>query len=170
MRWNRGLMGAAFIFVSTLTFGAECAGDLVGEWNREAAPGGTPDDAYRAEGSGWSDRIRVTRDSGRINIESYYFSRTDLQPPLRFSYLPGESTENVVMVGNGTQRQSASARWNECRLVITTRHPAIDASSAETTVIQTLWLEADALVVETARGAAKPNRTLYRRVAVAGGK
>jgi hypothetical protein len=149
---------------------ADCTQGLAGEWSREAAAGATPDETYRAEGSGWSDRIRVVQDGGRITVESFFYSRGDMQPPLKFSYLPGEgTTENVVMVGQGVQRQVSTARWSDCRLVITTRHPGIDAS-AEVTVTQTLWLESDSmLVVETARGAARSNRTVYRRVAVAGG-
>lgn len=170
MRWTSGSWGIVAMLASTLTFGAECTRDLSGEWSREA-PLGTPDDAYRAEGSGWSDRIRVAQDAGRITIESFFFSRGDLQPPLKFTYLPGEgTTENVVMAGQGTQRQISGARWSECRLTITTRFPAADETQPAGNVTQTLWLEsATTLVVETARGGASPNRTTYRKVAVAGG-
>jgi len=170
MRWMPGMVGAASLLASTLASGAECARDLSGEWNREA-PAGTPDDAYRAEGSGWSDRIRVARDGGRITVESFIYSRGDLQPPLKFSYLPGEgTTENVLMVGQGLQRQISTSRWNECRLTITTRFPAGNDTQPEGVVTQTLWLESDStLVVETSRGTANPNRTIYRKVAVAGG-
>jgi len=163
------LLGAVLLLTSTLAWGAECDQNLSGEWSREAA-GPTPDDAYRAEGSGWSDRIRLTQDGGRITVESFYFSRGDLQPPLKFTYLPGGSTsENVVMVGQGAQPQTSSSRWSDCRLVITTRFPA-EGGLAEATVTQTLWLEASALVVETARGVAVANRTIYRKTAPAGGK
>ena len=172
MRWKPGILGAAFTLASTLAFSAECRRDLSGEWSRETAPGATADEAYRAEGSGWSDRIRVIQDGGRITIESLFFSRGDMQPPLRFSYLPGDSaTENVVRVGQGVQLQASMARWSDdCRLVITTRHVVDDDVSLQVTVTQILWLEsATALVVETARGRANPNRTVYRRVAVTGG-
>ena len=172
MQWKPVVQSAVFMLASTLAFGAECTQDLSGEWSREAAPGVTPDEAYRAEGSGWSDRIRVVQDGGRITLESLFFSRSDMQPPLRFSYLPGEgTTENVVMVGQGAQRQISTARWEDCRLVITTRHLVDGSASGEVTVLQTLWLESEAnLVVEIARGAANPNRTVYRRVAVEGGR
>lgn len=163
------LLGAVLMLASTLASGAECDPNFTGDWNREAA-GATPDDAYRAEGSGWSDRIRLTQDGGRLTVESFYFSRGDLQPPLKFTYLPGDgTTENVVMVGQGAQRQISSSRWSDCRLVITTRFPA-DGALAEATVTQTLWLEASALIVETARGTAGANRTVYRKAAPAGGK
>src|SRR5690349_9706934 len=153
-----------------LAHGADCDRNFAGEWGRDVS-GLTPDDAYRADGSGWSDRIRVSQDADRIIVESFYFSRGDLQPPLKFTYLPGEGpTENVVMVGQGVQRQISTARWSECRLVITTRFPATEATLPEGTVIQTLWLESSALAVETARDSAKANRTLYRRVAPAAGK
>lgn len=171
MRWNPGLLGMALTVASTLAVGAECNHDLSGEWSREVTPGGTPEDAYRAEGSGWSDRIRVVQDAGRITVESFFFARTDMQPPLRFSYAPEGTTENVVRVGQGAQRQVSTARWSACRLEITTRHLVDDGASAEATVTQTLWLEsASTLVVETARAGANPNRTIYRREAVAGGK
>lgn len=161
-----------FTLVSTAAFAADCKQDISGEWNRDAAAGGTPEEAYRAEGSGWSDRIRVVQDGGRVTIESFFYTRGDMQPPLKFSYLPGEgSTENVVMVGQGAQRQVSSSRWVECRLVITTRYLVNDDASAEGTVTQTVWLESGTvLVVETVRGTARPNRTAYRREAVAGGK
>ena len=172
MRSTPVMLSAAFMLVTTVAFAAECRQDLSGEWSREANPGGTPEELYRAEGSGWSDRIRVVQDGGRVTIESFFYSRGDMQPPLKFSYLPGDvETENVVMVGQGAQRQVSTSLWNDCRLVITTRYPANDDASAEGTVTQSLWLEsATALVVETTRGAAKPNRTVYRREAVAGGK
>ena len=172
MRSKPVMLCAAFMLVSTFAFAAECRHDLSGEWSREASPGGTPEEVYRAEGSGWSDRIRVVQDGGRVTIESFFYSRGDMQPPLKFSYLPGESaTENVVMVGQGAQRQVSTSRWNDCRLVITTRYLASDGASAEGSVTQSLWLESETvLVVETSRGAAKPNRTVYRREAVAGGK
>jgi len=167
MRW-KFVWVAAFTLASTLAIGTECRRDIAGEWLREAAPGGTPDDAYRAEGSGWSDRIRVVQQGERITIESFLFSRSDMQPPLRFTYLPGRGpTENVVMVGQGSQRQTSTASWSDCRLVIRTQFPRDDATAGSVT--QTLWLESGALVVETARGAARANRTIYRKVAVAGG-
>lgn len=162
------LPGAMLMFTSTLALSAECDQNFAGEWNREAP--GTPEEAYRAEGSGWSDRIRLTQDGGRITLESFYFSRGDLQPPLKFTYLPGDgTTENAVMVGQGAQRQISSSRWNDCRLVITTRFPA-ERALAEATVTQTVWLEASALIVETARGTASANRTVYRKAAPAGGE
>ena len=170
MRWKSAWLTTC-LFASTLALGADCRQGLSGEWARESTPGGTPDEAYRAEGSGWSDRIRVAQDAGRVTIESFYFARTDMQPPLRFSYLPGQGeTENAVMVGQGAQRQVSAARWSDCRLVITTRYPGNDGASGEASVTQTVWLESETtLVVETARGAARPNRTIYRRAAAGGG-
>lgn len=159
-----------FALAGSVAAFADCGRDFSGEWTREVAAGVTADQAYRAEGSGWSDRIRVAQENGRVSIESFYFARTDMQPPLRFNYLPGQgATENVVMVGQGVQKQVSEARWNDCRLVIMTRYPAADGASPGITVTQTLWLESGALVVETVRGTASANRTLYRRAAAAGG-
>src|SRR5262245_30979087 len=164
MRWKLVL---ALTLASTATFGADCSRDFSGEWTQSAAEG-APDAAYRAEGSGWSERIRVVQDASRFTIESFYFAKTDMQPPIRFTYLPGQgATENLVMVGQGAQKQTSTARWSDCRLVSSTDFAGDDATAGKVT--QTLWLESGSLVVETARGSAAPNRTIYRKAAVAGG-
>ena len=165
---NPELLGTVLMLTSTLALGAECDQNFSGEWNREVG-GTTPEEAYRAEGSGWSDRIRLTQEDGRITVESFFFSRTDLQPPLKFTYLPGERpTENIVMVGQGMQSQFSRSRWKDCRLVITTYYPT-DGVLPEALLTQTLWLEGSALVVETARPAGA-TRTVYRKAAPEGGK
>jgi hypothetical protein len=144
-----------------------CSQDFSGEWTREAPAGATPDELYRAAGSGWGNLLDITRDGPRVTIEYAFFSRGDMQPPLKFSYAPGaDATVNTVMMGHGVQRQVSTARWSDCRLVIATRHAfEVDGVPTESLVTQTLWLESpDRLVVESARGADGANRTIYRRV------
>lgn len=169
MRNISWMSGALLALAVAPAFSADCVADLSGDWSRDAAPDASADAAYRAPGSGWSDRIRVIRDAGRVIVESMVFTRGDMQPPLRFTYLPGGGvTENAVMMGRGLQKQASEARWDGCRLVIVTHYPA-DGDAPAGTVTQTLWLDAAALVVETARGDSGPDRTIYRRAAVAGG-
>lgn len=153
-----GIIGAAALGLFSMQ-AQPCSQDFSGEWSREADAGAGPDELYRAEGSGWGSRISITQDPARVVIEYPFFARGDMQPPLRFVYEPGAGTTvNTVMMGAGTQRQVSTARWDGCRLVITTRHEIGE-------VTQTLWLESPALlVVETARGPAAANRTNYRRV------
>lgn len=144
-----------------------CTQDFSGEWTWEAAAGANPDELYRAAGSGWGNRMNISRDGPRLTVEYAFFSRGDMQPPLKFVYAPGaDATENTVMMGHGLQRQTSTARWNDCRLVITTRHSfEVDGVPTESLVTQTLWLEAPGqLVVESSRGRDAANRTIYRRV------
>jgi hypothetical protein len=143
-----------------------CAQDFSGEWTHEAAAGATPEELYRAAGSGWGNRMTITQDGTRLTVEYAFFSAGDMQPPLKFSYAPdGGATVNTVMMGRGPQRQTSTARWNDCRLVITTRHSfEVDGVPTESHVTQTLWLEAPGkLVVESSRGREAAYRTIYRR-------
>jgi hypothetical protein len=155
-----GIMGAAALGLLSLQATAQpCTRDFSGEWTREADAAGKPDELYRAEGSGWGNPISIKQDAARFTVEYAFFSRGDMQPPLRFVYAPGEgATVNTVMMGHGVQRQVSTTRWDGCRLVISTRHEIGE-------VTQTLWLESPArLVVETTRGSAAPNRTSYTRL------
>ena len=155
-----GIVAVAALGLFSMQVTAQtCTQDLSGEWTREAAAGATPDELYRAEGSGWGSPISIKQDAARVTVEYAFFSRGDMQPPLRFVYAPGaEATVNTVMMGHGAQRQVSTARWDGCRLVITTRHEVGE-------VTQILWLESPSqLVVETRRGPAAATRTNYLRV------
>jgi hypothetical protein len=155
---SSGIVVAAALGLFSMQAARPCTQDFSGEWSREADAGANPEELYRAEGSGWGNRISITQNAAQVVVEYAFFSRGDLQPPLRFVYAPGaEATVNTVMMGAGVQRQVSTTRWDGCRLVITTRHEIGE-------VTQTLWLESPAqLVVETRRGAAAANRTNYRR-------
>src|SRR5262245_44151350 len=54
-------------------------------------------------GSGWGTNITVVQDANRLTVEYAFFARSDMQPPLKFTYaLDGSETNNSVMMGRGT--------------------------------------------------------------------
>ena len=118
---------------------------FAGQWSRELGPPRDERDVsgYTDLGSGWGDRITVTQDSARLTIEYAFFSRGDLQPPLKFVYaLDGTETRNNLMMGRGIQRQTSKVRWSDGRLVIATAHAFTQDGKAMTSeVTQTLSLE-----------------------------
>jgi formylglycine-generating enzyme required for sulfatase activity len=148
--------------------------NFAGEWQREAIgevePNATTSSADA--GSGWGDRISVTQDAAKLVVQYAFFSRADLQPPLRFVYaLDGSQTKNVVMMGRGLQNQTSTTTWSGEKLIITTQHDfTVDGKAMTGEVKQVLSLDSLArLVVETTRsgvlgGPPTPNRTVYRKV------
>jgi hypothetical protein len=137
--------------------------NFAGEWQREGADGA---------GSGWGDRLTITQDSAQLVVQYEFFSRGDLQPPLRFVYdLNGAQTKNSVMMGRGLQSETSTASWGADKLVITTLHAfAVDGKPMTSEVKRILSLDsATRLLVETTRdgvpaGAATPSLTVYRRI------
>ena len=127
-------------------------------------------------GSGWGPTITVTQKAQQLTVEYAFFSRGDMQPPLRFAYaLDGSETKNTVMMGHGMQVQTSRAKWDGARLVITTRHSFMDPATgkpAMTEITQALSLESGtSLVVETTRagvtgGPASTVKTTYRKLVI----
>jgi hypothetical protein len=125
-------------------------------------------------GSGWGPTITIAQDAMRLTVEYAFFTRGDMQPPLKFVYaLDGSETKNTVMMGRGMQTQTSKAAWNAATLVITTAHPFADPATGKpgtAEVTQVLSLESPtSLVVETTRsgvlgGAATTTRTVYRKL------
>lgn len=125
-------------------------------------------------GSGWGSTITITQDEARLVVEYAFFTRGDMQPPLRFSYaLDGSETRNTVMMGQGMQLQTSKTAWSVGTLVITTVHTFRDPGSGKpitTEVKQALTLESPtSLVVETTRagvlgGPATTTKTVYRKL------
>ena len=125
-------------------------------------------------GSGWGSTITITQDAARLTVEYAFFSRGDMQPPLKFVYnLDGSETRNSVMMGRGIQGQNSKTAWEGDRLAITTVHTFPDPAGGKPTTVevkQVLSLESPAsLVVETTRttplgGPAKTTRTVYRKI------
>jgi hypothetical protein len=124
-------------------------------------------------GSGWGPTITVAQAPSRLTVEYQFFTRGDLQPPLKFVYaLDGSASKNSVMMGRGIQVQTAKTAWDGDKLVITTVHtlenPA-DGHPMTIEVKQTLALESPtALIVETTRGGVfggppSTTRTAYRK-------
>jgi hypothetical protein len=125
-------------------------------------------------GSGWGQDVTIAQDNARLTVEYAFFSRGDLQPPLRYAYaLDGTPTTNTVTMGRGAQAQTSRARWDGVSLVITTTdtfaHPETGAP-IEGRETRTLSLDAPAtLVVQVTRdgvlgGPASTTRTAYRKL------
>jgi hypothetical protein len=107
-------------------------------------------------GSGWGSPLTITQDAATLTVEYAFFTRGDMQPPLRFTYsLNGAETKNTVMMGRGIQEQLSKTKWEGNRLIITTLHPFQDPSTGKTMnaeVIQALSLDSPTtLIVETTR-------------------
>lgn len=113
--------------------------------------------AMGTPGSGWGTPLTITQDDARLVVEYPFFSRYDMQPPLKFTYaLDGTETRNSVMLGNGLQEQTSRAAWNGATLVITTVHvlanPSGAGDSLRVQVTQRLSLESPTrLIAETTR-------------------
>jgi hypothetical protein len=147
---------------------------FAGHWTREFEKPAAENvvAGYNDLGSGWGNSITVTQDASKLVIEYAFFSRGDLQPPLRFAYaLDGTPTENFVMMGRGTQGQKSKAVWSDNKLVIVTAHAlTTDGKSTTSEVKQTLSLDSPtSLVVETTRagafgGPSTTNRSIYRKL------
>jgi hypothetical protein len=135
-----------------------------------AGRGGQPGDM----GSGWGDPITVTQDGRLLTVEYAFFSRGDLQPPLRFTYaLDGTPINNTVTLGRGLQEQRSRTAWEGATLVITSvytfAHPAT-GEPVSGTMRRTLTLASPtSLVVEVLRdgvlgGPASTTRTVFRKL------
>ena len=125
-------------------------------------------------GSGWGSNITITQDARRLTVEYAFFTRGDMQPPLKFVFaLDGSETKNSVMMGRGIQTQTSRTAWDGDKLVITTAYSFENPANGQpltSEVKQTLSLESPAsLVVETMRsgvlgGPSATTRTVYRKL------
>jgi len=148
---------------------------FAGRW--AAAPDSTPSGrgaATGSPGSGWGTPLTITQNSKQLIVEYPFFSRYDMQPPLKFTYaLDGSQTRNEVMLGNGVQTQLSRVAWNGATLVITTVHvmanPSGAGDSLRVEVTQRLSLESPTrLIAETTRagvlgGQPTTSRTAYTK-------
>ena len=166
----------------TAHLGAQAKPTYAGRWSSDPDPatatpgqrgGGGAGGGRGDMGSGWGANFTITQDAGRLTVEIPFFSRGDMQPPLRFAYaLDGSETKNTVMMGRGIQAETSKTAWEGDKLVITTIHqiqnPA-DGKPMAMEVRRTLSFDAASLVVETLRkgilgGPDTTTRTVYRRV------
>jgi hypothetical protein len=185
------LSSAAAVFCLATGAAAQERPDFSGRWTAEAQPsaasprGGGADTAQGARGgrggrgargdmgSGWGRDITITQEANRLTIEYAFFTRGDMQPPLRFSYaLDGSETKNSVMMGRGVQVQTSRTAWQGEKLVITTLYAFINPQNGQpmtSEMVQTLSLDPTGmLMVETGRsgvlgGPASTTRTVYRK-------
>ena len=111
------VVGAIAVGTLTTVVTAQTRPDFSGQWTIEAA---APDSAARGGraggarsgptgdmGSGWGPSITITQDAKQLIVEYAFFTRRDLQPPLRFVYaLDGSETKNAVLMGRGIQTQT----------------------------------------------------------------
>jgi hypothetical protein len=125
-------------------------------------------------GSGWGSLITITQDNATLVVEYAFFTRGDMQAPLKFTYaLDGSETKNQVMMGRGFQHQASRTAWDGDKLVITTLHtfPNPETGQSMTSdVKQVLTLESPtSMVVEATRsgvlgGGPSTTRTMYRKL------
>lgn len=156
--------------------------DFSGTWTLDApavattpAVPGTPAAAAAPGdmGSGWGSPITIAQTAQRLTVEYAFFSRYDLQPPLRFVYaLDGSEARNVVTMGRGEQIEVSRARWEGAALVITTAHHVAGQGASKPFVVEVtrkLTLESPStLVLEVSRGgvlggAPSTTRSIYRK-------
>jgi hypothetical protein len=168
------------LFALSLT--AQPPADFSGRWTLEApsiattaAVPGTPAAAAAPGdmGSGWGSTITIAQDGTRLTVEYVFFSRYELQPPLKFVYpLDGSVARNTLMMGRGEQTESSKAHWDGQTLVITTTFDVVDRAAGKpftAELTRKLWLESPAtLIVEVTRagvlgGPASTTRSVYRK-------
>ena len=170
----RRVLATAFVCIVSGTVLSQAARpDFSGRWTAEApAPAPGRGGGRGDMGSGWGSPLSITQDAQKLTVEYAFFSRGDMQPPLRFAFnLDGSPSTNTIMMGRGMQSQTSRAVWNGEKLAITTVHILADPATGKPVnaeVTQTLFLDAGALVVETTRagvlgGAATTTRTVYKK-------
>lgn len=192
------LLSVSVVTVFAITVTGQSRPDFSGQWSMEpestqtptttggsgqavTQPGGGGDRASGGRrairsgnmGSGWGSNITVTQDPQRLTVEYMFFTRGDMQPPLKFVYaLDGSESRNSVMMGRGIQVQTSKARWDGDKLVITTVHTFAHPETGQpmtSELKQTLSLESpDRLIVEAARsgvlgGPTSTTRAIYKK-------
>jgi len=168
--------------VLTAALWSQTVPDFSGTWALDApaiattpAVPGTPAAAAAPGdmGSGWGSTITIAQTAQRLTVEYTFFSRYDLQPPLRFAYaLDGSESRNVLTMGRGEQVESSRSRWEGETLVIATAYQVAGHGAAKPFVAEVtrrLTLESpDTLVVELSRagvlgGPPAATRSIYRK-------
>lgn len=168
------LLAAFVIHTGSVSAATAQQPNFAGRWIAAPDSAGGRGPATGNPGSGWGTPLTITQDGTRLTVEYPFFSRYDMQPPLRFIFsLDGTETTNTVMMGLGVQEQVSHAAWTGTTLVITTRHvmanPAGAHDSLRVEVTRRLSLESPTrLMVETTRagvlgGPASTTRTVYTK-------
>jgi len=123
---------------------------------RQAAPGGRAGAPPVTMGSGWLTPFTITQTATHLTVEYAFFSRGDMQPPLKHVFaLDGSETQNTYNLGRGPQLQVTSATWDGAKLVLKTLHSLTDPMTNKPMTMevkQILSLESPTtLVVEAVR-------------------
>lgn len=181
------LLCVAVVALFAVSAIAQTRPDFSGRWTSEPAPavtapgvggqpGGGQSGGVRAGdmGSGWGSTITIAQDMSRLTVEYAFFTRGDMQPPLKFVYaLDGSETKNSVMMGRGIQAQTSKTTWEGDKLVITTVHTFENPANGQPMTVevkQRLALESPtSLLVETTRsgvlgGPPATTRTVYKKI------
>jgi hypothetical protein len=149
--------------------------DFSGEWTRmdsvaeRTSVAAVGDAAFRtgSMGNGWGSPLIMRQQSGRLVIEYTFFSRYDLQAPIRLAYtLDGSESRNALNIGHTESVLRSRAVWRDTTLVITTTYRIPGGGATTTDVRQALTLESPtSLIVETTRtGVPGTNPTVSRAV------
>ncbi len=186
MRRVANVLSVAVVALFAVSVTAQTRPDFSGRWTSEPQPtaaGGAGQGAAPGSGggrvvsgdmgSGWGSNITLTQDANRLTVEYAFFTRGDMQPPLKFVYaLDGSETKNSVMMGRGLQVQMSKTAWDGDKLIITTVHSFAHPETNEPMKIevkQTLSLDSPtSLTVETTRtgvlgGPPSMTKTVYRK-------
>jgi opacity protein-like surface antigen len=176
---------AALLLTFVAIAGAQAKPDLSGRWTTDPDPASAAQPARGAGpggrggpppnvGSGWGSTITITQTATSFTVEYAFFTRGDMQPPLKFVYaLDGSESKNTVMMGRGLQVQTSRTTWAGDSLVITSDYSFTDPQSgkpATAEVKRTLKLESPtSLSIETVYGGvmggpATTTRTVYRKI------
>jgi hypothetical protein len=171
-RLRFGVIGACLYAPALLA-----APDFSGRWT--IAPSPAPEVARGGMGGrgdmgpGWGSPLTIAQNGAQLTIEYAFFTRGDMQAPLRFVYaLDGSETRNSVMMGRGVHKEVSRTVWEGEKLVITTVHSFANPATGQAMtqdVIRKLSLNApNSLVVETTRtgvlgGPSSTVRTVYTK-------
>jgi hypothetical protein len=185
MMMRLALLAGSMVLSAAIAF-AQSPVDFSGRWTLEApaiattaAVPGTPAAAARPGdmGSGWGPTITIAQDEKKLSVEYDYFSRYDIQPPLKFTYpLDGSEGKNVVDLGRGDQAETVKARWDGASLIITSISRVTDRAVPQpftAEVTRKLSLESpETMIVEVTRGgvlggAATTTRSVYKKTGAA---
>lgn len=129
-------------------------------------------------GSGWGDQISIIHGKNKLQIERVFFTPREIQPVQRWEFeLDGSETTTKITMGRSEKPPVTSARWENDRLILTTRYAYLNSNQQweHARQEQIVWLEPakgtpwePRLVVETRRygfadSTAVMNRTYYSR-------
>ena len=155
--------------------------DFSGKWTLDApaiattaAVPGTPAAAARSGdmGSGWGPTITIAQDAQKLTVEYEFFSRYDIQPPLKYIYpLNGSEGKNIINLGRGDQTEVSKARWDGRTLIITTTSSVNERGAKPFTIEVTRKMSLESptvMTVEVTRagalgGAATTTKSTYKK-------